>query len=56
MCNDDHRTACHEITERSLHQRFAFCIERRSSFVEDEYRRIFYQRTGNGETLPLTTG
>ena len=51
--NHDRRPALHEVVQRDLHLALRFRIERRRRFVEDQYRRILEDRSGDGDALTL---
>src|SRR5262249_42353263 len=51
---DDKRSAMlHQAIERSLHQSFAFGVERGGRFIEQEKRSIAQDCPRNGDSLPL---
>src|SRR6476660_9451380 len=54
--NCDHGLAGGKRLQRHLNLFFRFGIERRSGFVEKENRRIFQDRTRNGQSLLLPAG
>ena len=56
MGNGNGRTVLHQLFEGILYHAFAFGIEGRSGFVQDEDRRVLQDGTGNADTLALTTG
>ena len=48
--------ALHQRLERGLHVALRFGVERRSCFIEDQYRRVLQQRARDGKPLPLPAG
>ena len=56
MGDDDDGAAAHRMVERLLHGRFGLGIERGRGFVEQQDRRLAYQRAGNRKALPLAAG
>ena len=56
MSNDKHRTVCHKVFYRLLHDCFRLVIQRGSRFVQNNYRRIFDESTGNRNPLFLPAG
>lgn len=53
--DDDGRAMFHQPIKRVLHQPFAFRVESRRCFVEQEKRRIAQQGSGDGNALALAT-
>ncbi len=49
----DHRAVAHQGLERPLHQHFRFGVQMRSSFVQDQDRRVLEQCPRDGQTLSL---
>ena len=56
MGDDDSRAAFHEAVQRGLDDFFAFRIEGRRRFIEDEDARVLKDSPGNGNALALATG
>ena len=53
---DDQRGArCAQLVHRRLHRTLAFRIKRAGGFVQQQYRRVAQDGTGNGNPLFLTT-
>lgn len=50
MSNDKHRTVCHKVFYRLLHDCFRLVIQRGSRLVQNNYRRIFDESTGNRQS------
>ena len=53
MGDDERRAARHQRIERALHERFVFRVERGSRLVEQQHRRVFQDRAGDRQPLPL---
>ncbi len=51
--DDDGRAAAHQFLQRLLHQLFAFGVECRGRFVEQQDRRVAQDRAGDGDALAL---
>lgn len=51
MCDDDHRLARAEGSDRSLDERFVLRVERGRGFVKEDYGRLFQKSPRNGEAL-----
>ena len=56
MGDDDGRPAFHQAVQSGLHDLFAFRIESRRRFVEDENPRILQDSPGDGDALALAAG
>ena len=56
MGDDDGRTAFHEAVQGGLDDFFAFRIEGRRRFIEDEDARVLEDGPGDGDTLALAAG
>ena len=54
--DDDGRAAFHEAVQGSLDDLFAFRIESRRRFIEDEDARVLEDGPGNGDALALAAG
>jgi len=48
--------AFHQLLQGFLHQAFIFGIQRTGGFIQDQDSRVFQDRTGDGNTLPLSAG
>ena len=51
--DDDHRAALRDGTHFVLDHPFAFVVQRRRRFVEDQDTRVGQQRSGDGAALAL---
>ena len=56
MGDDQGRAALHQHFEGVLHRAFAFAVQRRSGFVEDQHRGVLVDRAGDGQALALAAG
>ena len=54
--NDECRAALHEIREALLNERFAFSVQIRGCFIQNQNARISKDRAGYRDPLSLTTG
>ena len=54
--NDERGAVLHQLFQRGLHQAFAFRVERRGGFVEQQDGAVGEERTGDGDALALTAG
>src|ERR1700691_635250 len=54
--DDNDSTAFHEVGKRGLDQGFAFCVEGRGGFVEDQHGRVVEDSAGDGQALTLPAG
>ena len=56
MGDDEGGSALHHLIERPVTPRLGHRIERAGGFVENEDRRVFQQRAGDGEALAFAAG
>lgn len=56
MCDDDHRLARAEGSDRSLDERFVLRVERGRGFVKEDYGGVFQEGARDGEALALPSG
>ena len=56
MRDDDRRPPLDHTHQRFLNLRFRIDVKRRCRFVEDEDTRIVQDRSGDRQTLPLSSG
>lgn len=56
MCDDDHRLARAEGSDRSLDERFVLRVERSRGFVKEDHGGVFQEGARDGEALALPSG
>src|SRR5262249_22225054 len=56
MGNDKGRTSFTQRAQTFLNQRFAFAVQSRSCFIQNQNLRVVEQRSGDGYPLSLTAG
>ena len=54
MGNDQRGVTSCELSKRTEHRLLSVTVETRSGLVKNEYRRVFKDCAGNGDTLALT--
>jgi hypothetical protein len=53
VCDDDGGAAFHQPVQRVLHRTFAFAVQRRGGFVQDQHGRVFGDGACDGQPLAL---
>src|SRR5262245_41373301 len=56
VCNDKSRTPFAQRAQTLLNQGFAFTVQARGRFIQDQNLRVSQQRAGNSHALALTAG